>query len=56
MLLLISLICITSQLFVIEGIDITQYFIPPKEFTDKNPTKFELYGTESEQKNASSNV
>lgn len=49
MLLYISLICITSHLFVIEGVDISQFLKPPKDFTEKNPTEFELYGTANEQ-------
>lgn len=45
-----------QQLFLIEAINLSEYFTPPKEFMDKNPYEFEMNGTESEQKEASGDV
>lgn len=55
MFLILLLICITNQLFVIEGINLDEYLTPPKEFSDKNPTVFEINGTETEEKEAFGN-
>lgn len=46
----------TSQLFVIEGIDISQFLTPPKDFFENNPTELKIYGTENERKEALGNL